>query len=440
MPTIIEMPRLSDTMREGTLARWILSEGAAVEPGDELAEVETDKAVMTFESFDDGVLLKRLIGEGDTVPLGTPIAVLGEEGEDLSDVIDEILKRVEEGKARSASGLAGEEPTATPEPDPAPVEIVPEPQRSVAPAAVAVASASPSSGGDLASPTDADGIRVKASPVARRIAQQRGIDLTTVAGSGPRGRIIKRDLEGLDATRRVAAFGRRTPKEDVLVRTTQMRKTIASRLVQAKHTAPHYYLNITVNFDRLVTLRQDINESQDVQKVSYNDLVMRACVVALQDHPEVNAAWEGNQIRQYGGVHLGFAVAMPQGLITPVVRNAELLGIVEMAQQVRALAGRARESKLESAEYTGNSFCVSNLGMFGIEHFTAVINPPAACILAVGALRKEPVVRDGEVAVGHVMALTLSCDHRVVDGAMGAKFLQDLKLVLERPLHLLEWR
>lgn len=434
MATVVEMPRLSDTMTEGTLARWIRKEGDSVAAGDEFAEIETDKAVQVFESFDDGVLLKQLVEEGDTLVLGTPIAVLGEAGEDITELLAELMERV---KAAKEGG--GEAPAA-----PAPVAAAPTPAAAPAPVAAAptpTSSAPTSTGAGLAppAPTDADGIRVKASPVARRIAAQRGIDLTTVAGSGPQGRIIKRDLDGLDATRRIAGAGANiVSREDTLERVTQMRKTISRRLLESKQGAPHFYLTITANCDKLVGLRKDINASQDRQKISYNDLVMRACVVALQDHPNVNSAWEGTQIRRFGGVHLGVAVALEQGLITPVIRDADQKSLIDMAIEVRELAGRAKDGKLESAEYSGNSFCVSNLGMFGIEEFTAIINPPAACIMAVGALRKEAVVNDdGELAVGHRMTVTLSCDHRVVDGATGAEFLRDFKGVLENPLSLL---
>jgi pyruvate dehydrogenase E2 component (dihydrolipoamide acetyltransferase) len=434
MASVVEMPRLSDTMKEGTLARWVSKLGDSIEPGDEFAEVETDKAVMTFESFDEGVLLALLIEEGDTVPLGTPIAILGEEGEDISGILSDMQGKADAAKAVSEAGGPVEEkkeaaPEPVPEPVAAPVAATPAP---VATLDVAASSA-PSAG------VGADGIRIKASPLARRIAADKGIDLATVAGSGPQGRIIKRDLEGLDATRRVARSARRAPKEDTVVRASQMRKAIASRLIEAKQGAPHFYLNMTINCDRLVDFRRQLNASQSDVKLSYNDLVMRACVVALLDHPEVNSAWEGNQIRQFGGVHIGFAVALPTGLITPVVRNAEGKGLIEMAQEVRSLAGRARDQQLQPDEYTGNSFCVSNLGMFGIERFTAIINPPAACILAVGALREEPVVVDGNIQVGHTMTVSLSCDHRAVDGATGAQFLADLKHVIENPVNILEW-
>ena len=442
MPTIVELPRLTDTMREGTLATWVKEVGEGVEAGDALAEIETDKAVMTFESFDEGVLLKTLVQPGEAVPLGTPIAILGEAGED----IEELAARLQVTVSKAIAGLDGGD-------DPGPETVVEAPRAQMepreataapepAPAPAPAPSAAPSAATDLSAPSDIDGRRVPASPLARRLARDRGIDLRAVAGSGPRGRIVLRDLEGREAPRQLLGggalrAGRDASLEDESVRVTQMRRTIAQRLVEAKQTAPHYYLTLTCDCDRLADLRAQLNEAQDQQRVSYNDLVMRACVLALASHPGVNAAWEGRTIRRFGSVHLGFAVAMEEGLITPVIRQAERLDLLSLATSVRELAGRARAGQLDAEEYTGNSFCVSNLGMYGIEHFTAVINPPAACILAVGALREVPVVREGALTVGKQMTLTLSCDHRVVDGAMGAAFLADLRVLLEQPLRLL---
>ncbi|MCA9516007.1 MAG: 2-oxo acid dehydrogenase subunit E2, partial [Myxococcales bacterium] len=309
------------------------------------------------------------------------------------------------------------------------------------PAEAPKAPANGGSGQDLSAPVDADGVRVKASPLARRIAADRGIDLTTVEGSGPHGRIVERDLEGLEKTRvvRAGASGRaaRASREDEVVRVSQMRKTIAKRLVESKQSAPHYYLTMHVDCDALVQLRKDVNAAQDAVKISYNDLVLRACTKALLAHPNVNVAWEGATIRRFGGVHLAFAVALDTGLISPVVRDADQLGLIDLALAVRELAEKARAQKLDSADYTGASFTVSNLGMAGVDAFTAIINPPAACILAVGALNQVPVVKDGQLAVGHRMTITLSCDHRAVDGAVGAAFLGDVRKALESPVGLL---
>ena len=434
MPKIVEMPRLSDTMTEGTLAAWLKEIGDKVQAGDPFADVETDKAVMTFESFESGVLLARLIAPGDTVPLGAPIAILGKAGEDVSKLAAELR-----AGGASAAAIATAAPVSAPTAAAAP-EAAPAPARSpeTAPAAHddAPRAAAP------AAPLDGDGQRVKASPLARRIAAERGLELVAVAGTGPGGRIIKRDGEHLEPPGRVAtsvptAQAPAPAREDVLVRVSQMRKTIAKRLVESTQTAPHFYLTMHVDADRLVALRTEINAAQGRLKVSYNDLVLRACVVALQDHPEVNTAWEGTHLRQFAGVHLGFAVALPQGLITPVLRDADRLSLLALGEEVRRLADLAKDQKLDPADYTGASFTVSNLGMFGIDHFTAVINPPGACILAVGAVSEQPVVRAGALAVGHRLTLTLSCDHRAVDGATGAAFLKDLKEILESPLGLL---
>jgi pyruvate dehydrogenase E2 component (dihydrolipoamide acetyltransferase) len=438
------MPRLSDTMREGTLAEWKKAEGDKVAAGEALADIETDKAVMTFESFDDGVLLKCLIQPGDTVGLGTPIAVLGKAGEDITALCTELEPRIKAAKAAAAA--VGEAipkvEEAAPEPAAEPQAPEPTPKDAAGPAVTLRGGGGgeePPSGIAPPATNDQDGIRIKSSPLARRLAAERGIDLGAVAGSGPGGRIIKRDLEGLEPTRRVLGGVRaQAPsREDELIRVTQIRKTIAKRLVESVTQAPHFYLNLSVDGARLVELREDANAIGLGPKLSFNDFVMRAVVLVLQDHPEVNAAWEGAQIRRYGPVHLGFAVATDQGLLAPVVRHAERLGIAELAAEVRRLAAKARVGGLDTPELTGNSFCVSNLGMYGIDRFTAILNPPAACILAVGAVRELPVVQAGVVVAGKRMDLTLTCDHRVVDGAMGAAFLADLKPVLERPLRTL---
>lgn len=454
MALIVDMPRLSDTMEEGTIAGWLKKIGEDVKAGEGLAEIETDKAVMVFESFDKGVLLATLLEVGQTVPLGTPMAILGKAGEDVSALVAESKAKI----AAILSGGGGAKAEAAP---PEPVVEVPraevkaaEPAPEMKPAAVAKAPASaPKTSGegsldkhgvareDLSAPIDAEGQRVPASPLARRVAKERGLDLTAVAGSGPHGRIVLADLEGLRPGRKLGRGAKKVKREDEVVRVTQMRKTIAKRLTASMQEAPHYYLTIEVDATRLVAVRADINAALELRgdklKVSYNDLIMRACVVALEKHPKVNAAWEGATIRQFGGVHLGFAVALPEGLITPVVKDADQLDLFELSAAVKELAGRARDNTLEGHEYAGNSFCVSNLGMFGIDHFTAVINPPAACILAVGALVEAPVVKGGVITAGHRLTMTLSCDHRAVDGATGAAFMADLRKVLEAPTSLL---
>ena len=450
MAIIVGMPRLSDTMTEGTIASWLKQPGDKVSAGDAFAEIETDKAVMVFESFDSGTLLAHVAQPGDTLPLGTPIAVLGKAGEDITAVLADAKAKRDaalEGGGAEAAPAPSPEPKAAPAPEAKPEPVAtpaPEPKAPPAPEPVPAPVAATSGTKAPAAGHDDDGRRIPASPLARRLAAERGLDLRAVEGTGPKGRIVASDLEGLAAAR--AFSGRLTSKrfikrEDEVLRVTQMRKTIAKRLVEAKQAAPHFYLTISVDADRLVTVRSEVNALLKAEgeklSLSYNDFVQRACVLALRRHPDVNAGWEGTTIRRFGGVHLGFAVALPEGLITPVIRDAETLGLVEMASQTRSLAERARAQQLDAAEYSGNTFCVSNLGMFGIDHFTAIINPPAACILAVGALSQEPVVKSGAIVVGHKMTLTLSCDHRVVDGALGAAFLKDLKGLLEAPSALL---
>lgn len=453
MAIIVDMPRLSDTMEEGTIAGWLKKVGDEVKAGEGFAEIETDKAVMVFESFDKGVVLALLLDVGVTVPLGTPMAILGKAGEDVTALIAESkakIAAVTSGASAPAPAPAALAPTA-PEVAPAPAAPVAAPAPEAQAPAVSAPASTTTAGGpldkhgvartDLSAPRDDAGARVPASPLARRVAQERGLDLTAVPGSGPHGRVVLADLEGLRAARKLGRGSRKVKREDEVIRVTQMRKTIAKRLSASMQEAPHYYLTIEVDATRLVQLRADINAALELRgektRVSYNDLVMRACVVALEKHPKVNAAWEGATIRQFGGVHLGFAVALPEGLITPVVRDADQLDLFELSAAVKELAGRARDNSLEGHEYAGNSFCVSNLGMFGIDHFTAVINPPAACILAVGALVEAAIVKNGVITAGHRMAMTLSSDHRAVDGATGAAFMADLRKVLEAPTALI---
>lgn len=434
MAIAVEMPKMSDTMEEGVLVAWLAEEGASVSAGDVIAQVETDKATMDLEVYDDGVLLKRVVGEGDSVPIGALIAVLGKAGESPDDVL----------AAYSGDGAAG---------------AIPEAEAPPVPAAANEGGAAPSGIAEAPAPASGDE-RTKASPLARRMAQEAGLDLASISGSGPDGRVVKRDVEAAmeggaapaaapvevpaaqpsapasvptaaPAAQPVAAGG-----QDI--RITQMRKTISRRLSQSKFTAPHFYLTVDVEMSEAVGFRADLNalaEAQGLSKVSVNDLVTKACAVALRRHPMVNASYLEDEgvIRQHEAAHVAIAVAMPEGLITPVVRNADTKGLAQIASETRDLAGRAREGKLDPSEYAGSTFTTSNLGMFGISEFTAIINPPNACILAIGGIRDVPVVRNGEVVPGQVMTVTLSCDHRVVDGATGAAFLGDVKAMLERP-------
>ena len=441
MAIAVEMPKMTDTMEEGVLVAWMVEEGDAISAGDVIAQVETDKATMDVDAYDDGVLLKKVAAEGDALPIGALIAVQGKPGEDISA----ILAQYEQGGGGAASASA---PAAAAE-------------------AAAPAPASTPSGDGV--PVEAVG-RIKASPLARKLAGDHGLDLRTVRGSGPEGRIIKRDIEAVLARETVAPAAPVEVPAPVIApaatpapvaptrpamptavgeergyesgRISQMRKTIARRLAQSKYTAPHFYLTIDVAMERAVAVRQKLNaqaQEQGRQKISYNDLITKACAAALRQHPQVNASYmaEEGEIRRYNYIDIGVAVAVDEGLLTPVLRHADRKGLAELAAETRALAARARERKLQPDEMAGSTFTTSNLGMFGIEEFTAIINPPNACILAIGAIRDVPVVQDGEIVPGKRMKLTLSCDHRVVDGATGAQFMGTLQQFLEEPLNLL---
>ena len=440
----IEMPKLSDTMEEGVLSAWLIDEGEEVSSGDVLAQVETDKATMDLESFDEGVLLKKVIDEGDAVPIGQLIAVIGEAGEDISD----ILEGQDDGAAAETSSDAEEAteeaPTDTTAPD---TDAVDEP-------------AGDGQLGDrtpepVPAGTDTEGRRIKASPLARRIAQEHNVELSQVQGSGPEGRIIRSDVEAHIEAREQAP--ETAPQPDVETPSysmpddeapyeteniSQMRKTIARRLAESKYTSPHFYLTVDIDMAKAVDLRAELNElaeQQDRAKISFNDLVTKACALSLQKHPYVNASYlpDEGEIRKYNQVHMGIAVAIDEGLITPVVRNADRKGLTEIAKETRELAERAKNRDLEPEEFEGATFTTSNLGMFGIEEFTAIVNPPNSAILAIGEIRDTPVVEDGEVVPGKRMKVTLSCDHRVVDGAVGAKFLDTVRSYLEEPMNLL---
>jgi len=451
----IEMPKLSDTMEEGVLSAWLVDEGEEVSSGDVLAQVETDKATMDLEAFDEGVLLKQVIAEGDAVPIGELIAVIGEEGEDISDLVG----------GASGGGAATTEPEPEPEAEAEdePAEPAPEPE----PEVEAEPAPEPSGDGQLSertpepvpAGTDAEGRRIKASPLARRIAQEYGVDLAQVDGSGPEGRIVRRDVEAYveeqetapeptaepapepaveEPTYTMPAEGAAYESEDI----SQMRKTIARRLAESKYSAPHYYLTVDIDVEKAVALREDLNELAEEQgrtKISFNDLITKACALSLHDHPYVNAAYrpDEGEIHKHNRVHVGIAVAIDEGLITPVIRDADRKGLSELARETKELAERARERDLEPEEFEGATFTTSNLGMFGIEEFTAIINPPNSAILAIGEIRDTPVVEEGEVVPGKRMKVTLSCDHRVVDGAKGAAFLDTVKSYLEEPMNLL---
>lgn len=439
MANILSMPRLSDTMSEGVLVKWLKNVGDAVNSGDVVAEVETDKATMELECFDPGVLAAILVPAGKGTPVGGAIAIIAEEeGEDISGVLASL------GKGGASA----------PAPAPAPAHA-PE-----APAAPVAAEAAPA-----AAASEGDG-RVKASPLARKIASETGVALNAIAGSGPGGRIVKRDVEkaiegGQTAQKpasvsapvsaplsapvaqpvaaaQAAPVSMEIPAGSELVALSQMRKTIARRMVEAKQAVPHFYLTAEIDMGPAMGLRTQLNDAAGGSvKVSVNDLILKACASALQKHPKINASYAGDNLIVHSAVHMGFAAAIEDGLITPTVRDAHQKSIGQIAKEVKELSERAQAKKLKPEEFTGATFTVSNLGMFGIVEFVAIINPPQAAILAVGAVREIPVVVNGQLAVGKRMRVTLSCDHRVIDGAQGAQFLATLRDTLEQPMRLL---
>jgi pyruvate dehydrogenase E2 component (dihydrolipoamide acetyltransferase) len=423
MATKVHMEALSPTMEEGQLVQWLKSEGDDVASGDVLAEIETDKATMELVARGEGVLRKIFLQAGGTAEVGAVIGVIAPADEDISGI-----EGVSGGNGASAPGPAAVEvPEAAPASPAAPPPSEPAPP---APAAV------------QAAPPVAEGERVKASPLARRLAEEAGLDLARVPGSGPGGRVVKRDVEAAKeagvATPTAPAW---TPDEAEYedVPTSQMRKTIAKRLVTSIGPVPTFYLTVDVDMGRVIEARKSINAMLEKEggKVSINDIVLKATAAALRQHPNCNAQWHDGFIRRFNAVHLGVAVAIEDGLITPIVKHANLKGITQIGAEVKELAGRAREKKLMPEEYTGATFSVSNLGMFGIHEFTAIINPPEAGILAVGGIEDTPVVVDGQVTVRPRMRITMSCDHRVIDGAQGSRFLQTLKGMLEEPTAIL---
>lgn len=406
------MEALSPTMEEGQVVRWLKSEGDEVSSGDILAEIETDKATMELVARGDGLLRTILLGEGGTAAVGAVIGVIAGAEEDIADLIP----------ADGAGSAAPAEDTPS-GPDGGRVPA-PDGDGQAAPAAPADA------------PPRAPGERIKASPLARRLAEEQGLRLEAIAGSGPGGRIVKRDVEA--AGRRIAPVAppplADADFEDVPL--TQMRKTIARRLVESIGPVPHFFLTVDVDMSRTVDARRRVNAGLEKEgvRISINDIVLKAVAVALRRHPECNAHWGGDHVRRFNRVHLGVAVAIDDGLITPVVADADRKGLAQIAREVRELASRAREKRLTPEEYTGATFSVSNLGMFGIHEFTGVINPPEAGILAVGAVADRPVAVDGAVRVRPQMKMTMSCDHRVIDGAQGSRFLATLRGILEEPL------
>jgi len=417
----IEMPKLSDTMEEGVIAKWNVKEGDTVSAGDIIAEVETDKATMDVEVFDGGTILKIVPGEGDAVPLGGLIAIIGDAGEDISSLLDS------DGGATSDSS-ASTEPSKEVEQTETTVSVT------QLPTAANVS-------------TSSDG-RIKASPLAKKIAEEKGIDLQSVTGSGPEGRIVKKDVENVTSTTGSSLTRPGAPAnthvsapsfsslESREVKVSQMRKVIAKRLSESKFSNPHFYETIDIDMKAAVEARTLLKDKLDV-KVSFNDIVVKASAIALSRHQAINSSWMGDVIVEHGDVHIAVAVAIDEGLMTPVIRHVDKKGLLDISSETRVLAGLARDRKLTPDQMEGSTFTISNLGMFGIEEFTAIINPPNACILAVGAIRDVPVIENGAVVPGKRMKVTLSSDHRIVDGAKAAEFLNTLRSLIENPLSML---
>ncbi|HET6681590.1 MAG TPA: dihydrolipoamide acetyltransferase family protein [Gemmatimonadaceae bacterium] len=436
MATKVVMEALSPTMEEGRLVKWFKNEGDAVKSGETLAEVETDKAIMELVARGDGVLRKRLLGEGDAAPVGDLIAVIAAADENIDSIV---------GAAAGAPAKPAEAPAAKPAEAPAaaarPAEAPPaKPAEAAAapPAPAPAAPPAPANGTGAAPARPDDGARVRTSPLARRLASERGVSLDGVQGSGPGGRIIKRDIEAAAAAPAAAAPSfTAAPGEDYRdIPLTQLRKTIARRLSESIGPIPTFYLTAEFDLERVAEMRTAMVEMGDEFKISYNDIVLKATAAALAQHPEVNAHWLGEGIRYFNRVHIAMAVAVEDGLITPVIFDADRKSLRQISAESRELAKRARDRKLKPEEYTGSTFSVSNLGMFGIEQFTAIINPPEVGILAIGAMESRPVPSaDGEsLEIRKRMRVTMSCDHRVVDGATGARFLQTLRRMIENPL------
>lgn len=422
----IEMPKLSDTMEEGVIAKWNISEGDKIEAGDVIAEVETDKATMEVEAFDPGTVLKILVDEGDAVPLGGIMAIVGEEGEDISDLLKE---------AENANGDSSSEDKSDKESSGKEKKKESSDKKEFDPILEGVDSGNGKEKVTEEEPDD-DG-RIKASPLARKMAEDKGIKLSAVDGSGPEGRIIKRDIENYKPEEAKKEGAVQIPsyasEEDEEIKISQMRKAIARRLSESKFNNPHFYETIDIDMERAIDARVALNEISDV-KISFNDIVVKASAMALRKHPEINSSWLGDTIRKHGDVNVAVAVAIDEGLMTPVLNHTDKKTLQQISTETRELAGLARDRKLQPEQMEGSTFTISNLGMFGIEEFTAIINPPNACILAVGAIRDVPVIKNGEVVPGKRMKVTLSSDHRIVDGAKAAQFLNTLRTMIENPL------
>ncbi len=443
MEEVVLMPRLSDTMTEGVIASWQKNVGDTVKKGDILAEIETDKATMELESYKSGTLLYIGAKQGEKIAVNELLCIIGEKGKvDVDAIVNAAKGGALQGTSDSAQGTGDKQP-ATSDKQPATSDKQP-----------ATSNQQASTNGQVSASSNG---RIKASPLAKKLAAEKGIDLRNVHGTGDGGRITKEDIDNYKES---AVQSRESVQKDSFggaeqaepskyipsapvgeesfeeIPVSQMRKTIAKRLADSKFTSPHFYLTMSIDMDKAVESRAKLNETSPV-KISFNDIVLKACAVALRQHPAVNSSWMGDTIRRNHHVHIGVAVAVEDGLLVPVVRFADTKSLSQIAAEVKESAQKAKSKKLQPKDWEGNTFTISNLGMFGIEEFTAIINPPDACILAVGGIAQVPVVKDGQIKIGNVMKLTMSCDHRVVDGATGSAFLQTLKALLEEPLRML---
>ena len=453
MAEVVKMPKMSDTMTDGVLAKWHKKVGDQVKTGDLVAEIETDKATMDFESFQEGVLLYIGPKEGESVPVDGIIAILGKSGEDFNSLLNGGSALAPAAalahaapQVTTASVASAPAPVAAPAHAESQASIAPmaaalahaDSQATIAPMAVAPASVAVPVFAPVASATD----RIKASPLARKLAEEKGIDLAFVNGSTENGRIVKKDIESYlppVVASIISAPASTFPAqagsyEDVPV--SQMRKVIAKRLSESLFTAPHFYLTMSIRMDKVMELRKQLNEVATV-KISFNDMVLKAVAIALKSNPKVNSSWLGDKIRYNHVVNIGVAVAVEDGLLVPVVRNADSKSLSQISSEVKEFAQKAKDKKLQPSDWEGSTFTISNLGMYGIDEFTAIINTPDACILAIGGIQAVPVVEAGQVVAGNVMKITLSCDHRVVDGAIGSAFLQTMKELLEMPFKIL---
>ncbi|MEM7183228.1 MAG: pyruvate dehydrogenase complex dihydrolipoamide acetyltransferase [Spirochaetota bacterium] len=434
MAKLIEMTQLSPTMEEGTMVKWLKNIGDSIAPGDIIAEVETDKAVMEMEAFDEGILLGIAAEDGAKVKVGLPIAVLGEKGEAIDDLLAEAKQKLQDGMAAATPAPAEEKQ----EPAPSPVAKEPAPKQETVAAPIQAAP-------PVVAPQtiNREGGRLLVSPLARSIALKQGVDVRNVPGSGPEGRVLKRDILAYISEANASGMPKRKSavKEETIA-ISGMRNVIAKRLTQSKINLPHFYLNLEFNAEKLIAIRQEMNQSfqnfaakkeEKATKVSVNDFIIKAAALALAEVPAVNASWRGDHILQHGRIDIGVAVALEGGLITPYIRGADALTLPEINHSVKTLASKAKDKKLKPEEYTDGTFTISNLGMFGISNFTAIINEPEAAILAVGTLVEKPVVKQGAIVPGKTITVTMSCDHRVIDGAKGAEFLAVFREFVENP-------